>query len=190
MTSPNILVQAHADIQGILDRLGITTQFPFELIPVVLPTIPFERPTPTTENIAWGRQTSGPVALENSHCGLFNPLGSGKLLHVDSAIVSAGAATPIQAGEHDTVFTTAQTLKDFRDRRVPGIPVGITAQQTNVGSLVAGEMLSGIPAANTPFLMPLDLYMGEGQGCGIVALAVNVQLTVGWYWEELIPAEL
>lgn len=188
--APPILVQAHSDIQGILDRLGIRVQSPFELIPAVLPTIAFERPTPTQDQLSWGRVTRTAIALENSHCGLFNPLGSGKLIHVDSVIVSSSGVSEAILGEEDTQFTTAVTTKNFRDRRVSGVPSGILAHQTNVGQLFNGEMLTNLPVANTPHLVPIDCYLGEGQGVGVVLTIVNLTLRAGFYWEESPPAEL
>ncbi len=190
MTAP-ITVQKKSDVQGILDRLGITTQARFELIPAVLPVISFERPTPAAQKLAWGRITIGPIALENAHTQLFNPINSGVLLHVDSCIVSASAATEIIIGQHDTALTTLGTLKNFRDRRIPGIPVAQLRSETNVGVLMtAGEMLSSLPVADDPFLLPIDAYLGEGQGIVIEQTVVNLVNRTGWFWEELPPAEL
>lgn len=186
---PNILVQSHLDVQGILDRLGITTQSPFELIPAVLPTIAFERPTPSTEQPAWARQTIVGVAAQFSHCGLFNPAGSGKLIHVDSVIISASATAEAIIGAADTAFTTPSTLKDFRDRRVPGSPSGVPAGQATA-AVHNGEMLTTLPDADVSQILPIDAFIGEGQGVGIRLTIANVTLRAGWFWEEGPPAEL
>jgi len=190
VTLPNVLVQSKGDVQGVLDRLGIRTQTPFELIPAVLPVISFERPTPTAEKLAWGRLTAGPEALEFSYNGLFNPANSGTLIHVDSAIVTSSATGQVIAGQVDTQFSSASTNKNFRDRRLPGIPVGIIAQQTDLlNTLITGEaQLQTL--ASTPFLLPFDCYLGEGEGVGVGLLGINRQLISTWYWEELRPQEL
>jgi len=187
---PNILVQSTRDVQGILDRLGITTQSQFELIPAVLPTIAFERPTPSAEKLAWGRVSIGPLAANNSHCSLFNPAGSGVLIHVDSAIVSSSAGTEFQGGQFDTALTTNSSAKNFRDRRVPGTPVGQPRAQNNATLLATGEMLSASTEAREPFLLPIDAYIQEGQGIFVACISQNIACRTGWFWEELPPAEL
>jgi len=189
VTNP-ILVQAHKDIQGILDRLGIATQLPFELLQTVVPVIAFERPTPSTERLCWGRVGESAVAAQNSHVGIFNPTGSGRLIHVDSILLRAAAATELIPGERDTAYSSPSSDKGFRDRRVPGTPAAVLATQTNAGALLAVRGEAAVAAVNEMAFLPIDAYIEEGQGVGLYATTVNMALAAGFYWEELLLAEL
>lgn len=182
---PGLQVQKSQDIQAILDRLGISTQLPFELIPAVLPTISFERPAPSEESLCWGRQSVAAVAAQNSHFGLFNPISSGRLIHVDSAIATASAASVVQIGIEDAVFTTIGANFSFRDRRVDGSPSGQISGQTNAGGLVTVRSISAVPGANEVVLIPFDAYIEPGQGVAMQLVAVNVLLDAAFFWEEL-----
>ncbi len=187
MTLPNILVQTSKDIQGILDRLGITTQTPFELIPAVLPTIAFERPTPTDVRLCWARQVSVGAAAELSQLGLFNPAGSGKLIHVDTAIVISSGAGGLSIGNRDTTAGTALgTQVGFRDRRITGTPAGQPRSESNAASQVVQRSASSFVAANDPIIVPFDVYLDEGQGIAVASTVVQQTIEAAWFWEEHI----
>lgn len=173
--------------ENLLDALGITSQVRFEVIPAVLPVAIISDVDPTrVDKLAFGTVAlvAGGVGDFN-HVQIFNPDASGITVHVDSALVSSSTTQRVSLREHDTALTTNSATKGFRDRRVPGDPVGQT--RFSDGAAVLGDAKLSIDIiANTALLVPIDAYIEPGQGYLIANGNSNTPLTVSYYWEEFI----
>jgi hypothetical protein len=179
------LVQSKGDIQAILERLGIRHQLPFELIPGVLPVIMFERPSPSTDKLCWGVQTIAGVAAEYVSMQLFNPVGSKRLIHVDSVFINPLGATGFYVGQHDAAHTTLSTTIGFRDRRVQGAPIGQVRGQSGGAAVVTQRSQTSVAVAQDVVQHPFDCYIGPGEGVTLSNANANITVTAAWYWEEL-----
>lgn len=179
-------------VENLFDLLGIKDfSLRMEIIPAVLPVAVLQLPDPTKdEKLAFGLVRQVAVPLENAHCQIFNPAGSGRTIHVDSVLFYGSAGSEYTLDQFDTAITTDQASKGFRDRRVPGTPVGQIRRQTNVGALSAltrGRF--AISAANVVEAIPIDAYLDPGQGLLIQQLTVNLIFTCTYYWAEIQPGQ-
>jgi len=181
-------VQRPENIQAVLDLLGITDQLPFELLPVVLPVVSFERPSPSRDiRGAIGRNSISGAASEYGQVELFNPVDSGVLVQPEIALVQRGDAGEIGLRFYDTPLTSANTSKTWRDRRIPGTPIGLLLKESNAARL--GTLFGSLyaSAANISLEMPFggDFVLGEGQGIVLVPEQVQKSISVTWFWTEV-----
>lgn len=187
MTAPFLQLNNARVIEELFELLGIKDfSLRMDIIPSVLPVAVLQLPDPTKKNkLAFGMVRQTAVALENVHCQIFNPLTSGVVLHVDSVLFYGSATSEYTLDQHDTALTTNQASKGFRDRRVPGTPVGQVRKQTNVGALSA--LTRGRFNITTTALeaIPIDAYLDPGQGLLLQQLTVNLIMTSTWFWEEI-----
>lgn len=134
---------------------------------------------------AIGETQQAAVGGEQGHCQLLNPADSGTFVQVEAVLVILATAGTIIIGEHATALTSNGTNKVFRDQRVAGTPLAETRLQTNAGGLTDQDFARlALPAANESILIPLDLFIGAGQGLTIRAITVNVLLATTWFWTE------
>jgi len=171
--------------ENLLDALGITSQVRFEIIPAVLPVAIISDVDPTRiDKLAYGTVAlvAGGVGDFN-HIQIFNPAASGITIHVDSALVSSATTQRVSLRLHDTALTTNSATKGFRDRRIPGNPVGQT-RFSDGDSVLGAARISIDIIANTALLVPIDSYLDPGQGVLVANGNSNTTLAVSYYWEE------
>lgn len=134
------------------------------------------------EATAWA--TSGIASPTNlAHVGLVNPSGSGKILLVDAAIVSAFANATITTRYITSSLTTAVT-EYWMDYRVSGSPVGQVSSQDHAG-LGSGVFISFRLAANGQIWLPFDGRLVLTPATGILFRGPStVGIEVSWLWRE------
>jgi len=169
---------------NLLEQLGITAPIRFDVLPTVIPVAVITDPDPAKHaKLAYGATPQAGVAAQNTIVQLFNPAGSGVIVHADSCLITAVTADSIQVREHDTALTFLSALTGYRDRRLPGAPVAQCRTETNAVVPGAQRLAFDVPA-NEALLIPLDTFLGAGQGVTINMVTVNITLFVSWYWEE------
>lgn len=173
---------------NLLEQLGITAPIRFDVITSVIPVAIISDVDPTLKDkLAYGFGIQAAVAAENAHIQLFNPATSGVIVHVDSCIVSAIVnATNCLLAEFDTPITTNLSTLGYRDRRVAGSPVAQVRRQSNAGTLGADRLSFRIGATDT-ILIPVDTFLGPGEGVLVVLETAQTEINCSWYWEELPP---
>lgn len=186
-----LIVQRSGNVQAILDLLGITQQQLFELAPTVVPVIQFERPDVTRQlRGAMGNSQISGVAAEVTKVQLFNPAGSGVLLHPEGILVSRETTGLVQLRTHDTALLAEATTKIFRDRRNATLPVG-QLREVSAAGFVGALVLDIQVAAGDTVTIPLtaDTVLDEGQGFIVNCDVVDVNLITNWYWSETTKAK-
>lgn len=169
---------------NLLDQLGITSPVRFNVLPTVIPVAVLSTEDPTaTDKLAFGTSDLAGVAAQLTKCQLFNPANSGVILHVDSAIVSVETASQVDVRIFDVALTTNLSNKGFRDRRLSGTPVAQTRVVSAAGSLGSARLKLDLEAGVSE-LVPLDMFLGVGQGVHFETIA-NQDLIVSFFWEEI-----
>lgn len=173
---------------NLLETLGITAPIRFDVIPSVLPVAILSTVDPTREEkLAYGKAVQAAVVAENAHVQLFNPNNSGVIVHVDSIMVANGAnATVCFIAEHDVALTTNVTTLGYRDRRLAGAPVA-QIRRLSTGSTLGNDRLSMRLSVQETILIPLDTYLGPGQGILVVLATTDTEVQASYYWEEIPP---
>lgn len=173
--------------QELLRFLGIVDkQVRFGIIDQVVPVAIVAEPQADSRPfVAWGTATVAAVVAENAHLQIFNPAGSGVIIHVDTAILISTAATSISIREHDQAITTNIATLGWRDRRLPGAPTAQTRVQSNATLIGSAVNRTATPGFDDPILTPVDAFLGEDQGLIFANEIQNRNLTMGLYWEEI-----
>lgn len=183
---PVLQVQQAGDVQAILERLGVLDDPPFQLLPVVVPIIQFERPDPSREDrfcIGFGSIIAGGAL--NGHVQLFNPVDSRVLVKpIAAIIVVVGAAANVEVRAYDSALTNDNPEKTFADRRIPGLPIAQVRDVGNAGAL--GNIFAVIAAPNTESIeIPYgEMVLDEGQGVLVNCATVNLAVYASYYWTE------
>lgn len=181
-------LQNSAATANLLEQLGITSPVRFNVSPIVVPVAILSVEDPTkVDKLAWGRAVQAAVAAQSTYLQIFNPATSGVSVHADSVILTiVAAASTIQIRQFDTPLTTDIPLeKQYRDRRLPGTPVAQLRTQTSAASL--GDIVGSMDLlADEAFIIPLDVFLGPGQGVQLVIETVNLLGQSTWFWEERV----
>ncbi len=171
-------------------RFGTDGPAPTHTIaPEIVPVALVEDLTDTTpedtgfQRACFGYSGQSGAASNNSHVQLFNPAGSGVMLHVEAALVSIGSAGNADLRYHDTELSTAGSNESFRDRRIGGRPVGRTSAQNNGSALGTSLATLALPGTES-IQVPVDVLLDEGQGILFLAASQNISVTCLWYWQE------
>lgn len=157
------------------------------LAPEIVPVVLVEDLTPALpEDTGFIRQCVGTVyqagvAAEYAHAQLFNPDGSGSILHAEMAVVSIGAADTVNVAFYDTRLGNDGSVY-FRDRRLAGSPVGAVTNDS--GGAELGTNIAPIESpGDEAITIPLDIILAPGQGL-VLNVGVNNALNASFWWTE------
>ncbi len=175
------------------ELLDIPQSEALELTRRIVPTLEIEsisdRPTTRVPGLvgalSWGGDQMAAVAGQNSHIQLLNPANSGVELHLDRAIISTTVAGIVAIRRLDSGLANLIATKAFEDFRRTGDPASEVRTANAVGLL--GTLLGQMELlASTPFELKFDqLVLAEANGIAIAPAAVNVGITILWFWREL-----
>jgi len=141
-----------------------------------------------------GAFLAGTVAQANRG-QIFNPVGSGKIITVTQAALSADNNETTRWGRQDTPLTTNFSTQIFRDVRHPlgNLPTGQIRGQTSVALANANGQIRVL--ANTGFVLkdPNGItVLTEGTGFEIGSARLNGAIQFYFYWRERVaePSEI
>ncbi len=124
-----------------------------------------------------------------ANIGIFNPLGSGKLITVTTCVVGVNFTGKLLWSTSHTAFTTEVTTKASRDTRVvsPEIPVGQIREETSAG------LLTHDGQARVTLSDPLTLHdsngiavLSPGGGFAVATGTTNKLITAAFFWKERV----
>jgi len=131
----------------------------------------------------------------NAKMQIFNPLGSGKIATVTSALVSSNVVGTIQWGIEELARSIATGLGRVRDARFG--PATSTTLVLRTEANADPGPLGGVilPAANTSFILSdVDglAVLRPGSGLTITSVTAASTLRVTFFWRERVaePSEL
>lgn len=187
MTGPQpdfLQLQNAVATQNLLESLGITAPVRFAVHPAVIPVAVMSTQDPTkVDRLAFGSVNVSAVAAQVSQSQLFNPAGSGVAIHVDSAYISVPSAASFTVRIFDTALTTLSSESGYRDRRLDGSPAG-QVRGSSVAVVQGTVRLRLQVPANESVLIPLDMFLGVGQGVHFACSTANLDSTTDFFWEE------
>jgi len=135
---------------------------------------------------ASGVATRNAVAVEFSHIELFNPAGSGVLVHVETLIPIVGTNSEVQIITESTQSAGALNANvAWRDRRLPGDPAAQMRTFTNValqGDVLVQQIWCGVSTQSRTYV--LDFVLNPGTGLIVADNTVNVLLRSTLKWVE------
>ena len=181
---PPIIQNADA-IADLMARLKVAGPTPrFELFEGVLPVVVVDDPSTLVTRPAIGGTQQAAVALEQSAVMLFNPATSRRDLEIEDLSVSPGAAMAIELRNLDAALTANVAQTSFRDRRLPGTPIGQIRASTEVAQ--AGATIGRIRIGGGDLaVLPFSMILAPGQGFMCVGITLNVALAVTYQWQEV-----
>lgn len=159
-----------------------------EVLPNVQPVAIVEG-TPQTDlaKRAFGAAALTPAAGEFTNLQIFNPGGSGLLVHVTGLLVMGTVnADTFQVNLLDAALTTLVANSRFSDRRVLGTPAAQIRSESNVTNLGAPTVgFVGNGAVNDTVPYPIDAFLLANQGIVVTSTTANTRVHASWRWEEL-----
>lgn len=184
---PPLQLQNAVAVSNLLEQLGINVGgIRFDVVPAVLPVAVIDTTDPLkVDRLAYGNVNTGALAANFSHTQLFNPGGSGKVVHVDSAIIAATAAAIILFAEFNTALTTQGIGLGFRDHRISGQPVAEVREENNALALGDNRGNIAVSLANDAELIPIDVFLEPGEGVVFRPDAQNIGVRTWFFWEEI-----
>jgi hypothetical protein len=126
-----------------------------------------------------------PVAAQNSHIQLFNPVASGKQLIVRAVILGSGTTTTLYLRRYDTALATL--VGAGANLLIGGAAgVGAVRKTTNAG-LLGTQILAFTVLANQPVYPVPDWFaeLSPGQGILVADGSVNTTVPSCFYWREV-----
>lgn len=132
---------------------------------------------------------NGAVAALNRQAQVFNPVGSGNLLIVTSAVVFSGTAQTINYGLASATLATAVINPRFRDGRMGGteVPVGLHFVDQLVGGAPSTYRQ---PVNGTDAVKLVDenslVVCPPGFGFQVSTTTVNTDLIWSVFWRERV----
>jgi len=187
------LMRRVGDLKGPGAKVG-------EVLEEVFPIVDLE--SPPAELYALGGTALGfggtavtAVAAEFSRAQVFNPLGSGKIITVTSALFSVPTTDGIRWGLVNAALLTGVGTEVQRDPRLgfTSAPVGEIRRNTTAAAAPATGQT--VLLADTPFTLT-DLnglaVLPEGFGLEASPRTVNIALFATFFWRERVaePSEL
>ena len=156
-----------------------------EIVPIVVVA---DLSTPQEEDTdyqrsGWGAEVIGGTVGNQSHVQLFNPAGSGAIIHVEAVLVTIDTAGVIRLVQYDAALTTLSAQIAWRDRRISGAPSAEVRIQDNNGALGSIRGLARLPAAEGA-LIPLDVTLSPSEGVLVVPSTQNVECMATYFFTE------
>ena len=142
--------------------------------------------------ISEGASTVFSAAGETPRIQVFNPVASGVLLTISSAVVSVSATTTMRSATSIIALTTGVGTEVFRDRRQSAVsrPSGQIRTDSTV-ALTDANTLFRVLANSTVFVTdPNSLaVLPPGAGFEFGSESVASQMWVTFYWRERVGLE-
>lgn len=194
MTAPG-LVQRPDIIQDILERLSITEQLQFRLVPEVLPVmvVADSKEEAITDKVAGGSGTVAAVAAQFGRFRLNNPLSSVSDIFVQAAwgATEAGALEEVRIFmEEEEALGQLQSVEVYLDTRVAprlvvNSPIGLLSRDTAAAQtgLFVEAQLAAIDRTIV-FQSARHMVLAPGFSCTITTDIVNTVLVAGFVWRE------
>jgi len=187
------LLRRVADLKGPGSKVNDVLE---ELFPMFdVENLPAELYILGRTDLCMGGGFLAPVAAQAGRGQIFNPEGSGKVMTVTQAGLTASGVGIIRWGRRDTPLTSNLSTQIFRDVRHPlgNLPTGQIRSQTSVALANASGQAHSL--ANTPFALkdPNGLaVLTEGTGFKMGFSTVNLNVTFYFYWRERVaePSEI
>jgi len=188
-----IPVQDVSASQALQRRYALVGKVPLEVDETIVPVCVVDTLDLQRDRFAAGLVGQSAVALEFANLQLFNPAASGVLITMERAFIALGTAGVFGVQFFDTALTTENTFKQFRDRRLPGAPIGQTRRQGGTSSLGVANLFFeyDLAVADEHVQFPMDITLLPGQGVVFVPNLVNIGLRSDFYWKEsnLLPGD-
>ncbi len=195
---PNELQQTRYDqlvrrVGGIIGPGSKVAEALPELFPMVdVERVPGELLVLGGTRIAMGsiEVSAGPAVAATIQ--LFNPVDSGFLVTISSAIISSGSGTQVRWNIETTPLTTLSTNRAFRDGRLSGVPrpvAQIRSVETAAATTRSGQMRM---LANTPYRLedPNGVaVLAPGTGLTIQDISLHQLLAVTLFWRERVALQ-
>jgi len=187
------LLRRVADLKGPGSKVNDVLE---ELFPVFdVENLPGELYILMQTDLCFGGGFVGAVSSQAGRGQIFNPAGSGKLITVTQAGVSAAASHINRWGRRDTALTTALQTQIFRDVRHPtgNLPTGQIRSQVSVALANATGQINSLSI--TPFVLKDEnglMVLTEGTGFEIGVSSTNTDMSFYFYWRERVaePSEI
>ena len=186
------LMRRVADLKGPGSKVNDVLE---ELFPMFdVENLPAELYRLANIELCMGGGFIAPVAAQAGRGQILNPAGSGKVMTVTQAGLTASGVGVIRWGRRDIPLTDNLSTQIFRDVRhpLPNLPTGQIRSQTSVALANANGQSHSL--ANTPFALkdPNGIaVLTEGTGFEIGFSTVNLNVTFYFYWRERVvePSE-
>jgi hypothetical protein len=128
------------------------------------------------------------VGANKPACQLWNPLGSGKNVFLESIILSSTVATGIDFGPYTTALLNASTAFGQKDFTTGAWGAGQTRNENSAAALMSRSQLGSYCAVNEPvvvaFKEPILLRPGTGAVAQGNAAGAGLIATFEWFEES------
>jgi len=165
-----------------------------ELFPVIdVERVPGELLILGGTQICFGSARVDAAVAERPTVQIFNPAGSGKIVTLSTAIVSASLNGNIVAWQPtETELADLQSTARFRDTRLgfDNVPSAQIRSDSIAGAVGRIGQYSGL--ANTPYMIQDDnsvAVLAPGTGLEFQANSTDTILTVAFYWRERVAEQ-
>jgi len=171
-----------------------------EVLSEVFPVVDLERLPPELfalggTVLAFGGASRAPAAAEFGRIQVFNPLGSGKILTVTSAVLGTTLDDGIVWGMVNGVLGTVVSTQRNRDQRLGFVtlPVGQIATDSTIGVAIATGQIAVL--ASDPLLLTDEnglAVLPPGFGFEISSISADITVRATFFWRERVmePSEI
>jgi len=175
--------------RDIAKRFGVVGfSGPESISPEIVPVYVVERVEPTaTDRMAAGAFEEAAVAGDFGHIELFNPVGSGVIVLIDRIEGSTAVAGSFTVRVRNASVAANQGVAQWRDRRLPGRPVGQLGSLGAVAIATGDEIWIAAKAASTTLSLIEDfpvVILPPGNGCFFAFETANTALLGTFWWRE------
>jgi len=185
------LLRRVGDLKGPGSKVNDVLQ---ELFPTLdVENVPGELLLLMGTRIGWAGTGRSATAGKKAGIQLFNPLGSGHLVSISTALISLGAAGEFSWGTTTTGLATNTGIPKLRDTREEGGSRGVTQLRTSPDTVALASGLMRVTISDPITFNDGNTFCVLAPGTGITFVGqTDVSIAVTFFYRERVaePSEL